>query len=96
MEQITFDKILEIGFPEARIISNDEDINKYYNPYLDRNYYSYIIIIENRSYSLRIIEIKECLGIKNGIISYLTLPNNEIIFAMNKKSMIKLLFEKLR
>ena len=88
-------KILEIGFPEAIIELNDDDIEKYYNPYLDRIYYSYIINIEDRKYLLKIIEIKEYLGNSN-IISSLTLPDNEIIFRMDKKTLIRLLFEKLK
>ena len=45
MTMVSIDKILDIGFPEAMIIINEDDIMNYYNPYQDRNYYSYIIII---------------------------------------------------
>jgi hypothetical protein len=93
---VSIDKILEIGFPEAIINKNEEDVKNYYNPYLDRNYYSYIITIEDRNYILKVFEIKECLEIKNSIIGILKLPNNEMIYMMNKNLMIKLLFEKLK
>jgi hypothetical protein len=96
MKMVSIDRILEIGFPEAMIIINDDDIMNYYNPYQDRNYYSYIIIIENRKYILKVIEIKRCLGMKNSVISSLKMPNNEMIYRVNKNSMIKLLFEKLK
>jgi|694.fasta_scaffold12257_11 hypothetical protein len=88
--------ILEIVFPEAIVEVNKEDIERYYNPYLDRIYYSYKIIIENRKYLLKIIEINESIISKNNIISSLTLPNDEIIFKMDRISMIRLLFEKLK
>ena len=92
---ISFDRILEIGFPNAIVIFKDET-NDNYNPYLDRISYSYKILIEDREYLLKITEITNGFNRINTVISSLTMPDNQIIFRMNRTLTIRLLFEKLK